>query len=80
MKSRIVQFANDRPTSLDDDLYQWAVDAEIMLRRIDKENESLKDWIREEGYRSNTCTWNILREKCSYCQCNKKQEVENADK
>ena len=24
--------ANDRPTSLDDDLYQWAIDAEEMLR------------------------------------------------
>ena len=25
-------FANDRPTSLDDDLYQWAIDAEDLIR------------------------------------------------
>ena len=25
-------FADDRPSSLDDDLYQWSLDAEIMLR------------------------------------------------
>lgn len=27
-----IQLANDRPTSNNDDLYQWAVDAEEMLR------------------------------------------------
>lgn len=26
-------FANDRPTSLDDDLYQWSIDAEDLIRR-----------------------------------------------
>lgn len=27
-------FANDRPTSTSDDLYQWAVDAEQMIREL----------------------------------------------
>ena len=26
-------FANDRPTSIDDDLYQWSIDAEDLIRR-----------------------------------------------
>lgn len=32
-KSETQIFADDRPTSLNDDLYQWAVDAEDMLRQ-----------------------------------------------
>jgi chromosome segregation ATPase len=32
-----IQFANDRPTSLNDDLYQWAVDAEELIRKQDAE-------------------------------------------
>ena len=26
-------FANDRPSAIDDDLYQWAIDAEDLIRR-----------------------------------------------
>lgn len=33
-KSEELIFADDRPTSVGDDLYQWAVDAEDMIRRL----------------------------------------------
>lgn len=33
--SEAITFANDRPMSLDDDLYQWAVDAEELIRKQD---------------------------------------------
>lgn len=33
-KSEALIFANDRPTLGGDDLYQWAVDAEDMIRRL----------------------------------------------
>ncbi len=29
----------------------------------------LKEWIREEGIRSNTCTYNVLGEICIGCEC-----------
>lgn len=35
-------FANDRPTSLDDDLYQWAIDAEQLIRRQHADIERLR--------------------------------------
>lgn len=31
----------------------------------------LRDWIREEGHRSNTCTYNVLGEICEGCKCGK---------
>ncbi len=35
------------------------------------EIEHLGEWIREQGERSDICTYNILREVCSYCRCGK---------
>lgn len=29
-------------------------------------------WIREEGERSNTCTYNVTSEVCGYCECKRK--------
>lgn len=29
-------------------------------------------WIREEGERSKTCTYNMLGEVCGYCECKRK--------
>jgi len=29
-------------------------------------------WIREEGGRNNTCTYNVLGEVCGYCECKRK--------
>lgn len=29
-------------------------------------------WIREEGERNNTCTFNVLGEVCGYCECKRK--------
>ena len=34
-------------------------------------------WIREEGERSNTCTYNVLGEVCGYCEC--KRKASNAE-
>jgi hypothetical protein len=36
-----LRLADDRPTSLDDDLYQWAIDAEDELRRLHAVNQEL---------------------------------------
>ena len=33
-KDEALQFANDRPMSGGDDLYQWAVDAENLIRKL----------------------------------------------
>lgn len=41
------------------------------LRRLYAENEALRQWIREQGEQTDTCTYNILREKCAYCQCHR---------
>ena len=34
--SDAIQLANDRPTSVNDDLYQWAIDAEETIRKQDE--------------------------------------------
>ena len=31
-KPEAIQFANDRPTGSNDDVYDWAVDAEVVIR------------------------------------------------
>lgn len=36
------------------------------------EIDRLRSWIKDEGERNNTCTYNVLNEVCAYCQCNKK--------
>jgi hypothetical protein len=41
------------------------------LRRQHHEIDDLRQWIRDQGAQTDTCTYNILREKCSYCQCNR---------
>lgn len=33
MKHEALIFADDRPTSLSDDLYQWSIDAEALIRQ-----------------------------------------------
>lgn len=32
----------------------------------------LREWIRNEGERNNTCTFNVLGEVCGYCECKRK--------
>lgn len=34
--------------------------------------EQLKDWIREAGIRTDTCTFSILGEICKECDCKRK--------
>lgn len=31
------------------------------------------EWIHEDGERTNTCTYNVLREICRYCRCKRAQ-------
>lgn len=38
-----IQLANDRPWQQSDDLYQWAIDAEEMLRKQHAEIEQLRE-------------------------------------
>lgn len=45
--------------------------------RLKEENERLKEWIREEGIRTDTCTYNILGEICEGCRC-KRQPQQNS--
>lgn len=35
------------------------------------ENERLRDWIAEEGKRTDTCTKNVLMRVCEDCRCGK---------
>jgi hypothetical protein len=46
-----LQLADDRPTSLGDDLYQWAIDAEGELRRLHESNTKLLGALKEIAYR-----------------------------
>lgn len=45
--------------------------------RLKEENERLKEWIRQEGVRSDTCTYDVLHEICEGCRC-KRQPQQNA--
>ncbi len=43
-----------------------------MLCDLGIEIQALRNWIREEGARTNTCTANVLREEiCEGCKCGK---------
>lgn len=37
--------------------------------RLKAENERLKEWIRQEGVRTDTCTYDVLKEMCEGCRC-----------
>lgn len=34
--------------------------------------KEMADWIREDGIHTNTCTYNVLNEICSNCECERK--------
>ena len=34
----------------------------------------LRQWIKEEGRNTNTCTWFVLRERCEVCQCHRSDD------
>ncbi len=45
-------------------------------RELERSNNTLSDWIREEGQRTDTCTYHILgKEICQYCQCGKAKDI-----
>lgn len=48
-QSEALIFANDRPTSLDDDLYQWSIDAEDLIRRQHARIEELESQLSAIG-------------------------------
>ena len=44
------------------------------------EIERLREWITDEGLRSYTCTFNILKEVCGNCECKRKPKAAIATK
>lgn len=46
-KPEVIQFADDRPMSLGDDLYQWAIDAEDTIRDMQSRLEELNQEVEE---------------------------------
>jgi hypothetical protein len=46
------------------------------IKRLREENERLKEWIRQEGMRNDTCTYDVLHEICEGCRC-KRQPQQN---
>lgn len=46
-------------------------DAADELRRQHHMIDDLRQWIREHGGQTDTCTWSVLKEKCEYCQCHR---------
>ena len=51
-KQEALIFANDRPSEIGDDLYQWASDAEDMIRRLDARIVELEN---ENAYLNDAC-------------------------
>lgn len=39
-----------------------------------KREVMLRDWIRQQGEVTNTCTFNILKEVCNECACHRAKE------
>lgn len=37
--------------------------------RLKADNERLREWIRSEGVRTDTCTYDVLGEICEGCRC-----------
>lgn len=58
-KSESLVFADDRPSSLDDTLYQWAVDAEDMIREMQKHIDDLN---KENSMQDKRSIENIVQE------------------
>jgi len=50
------------------DACYWRTKAE----RSASDVKRLREWIREEGERNNTCTFNVLGDVCGYCECKRK--------
>lgn len=40
-------------------------------RSLERENAALREWIKSEGERTNVCTYHILKEICSTCNCDR---------
>jgi hypothetical protein len=49
-------------------------EAAKVIRGLHAQNAALKDWIRDQSIVTDTCTWNILREKCNLCQCHRSKK------
>jgi len=46
-----------------------------LAEQLEQENANLKDWIRQEGERSDVCTFTILGEICGNCACHRKSQA-----
>lgn len=49
------------------------LEANFQLRKL---NETYKHWIREEGKRTDACTFNVLGEICEDCKCHRQKVCE----
>lgn len=47
------------------------------IEKLKTENERLREWIREQGEHSNTCTFDVLKEICDGCKCPNKLKEKN---
>ena len=45
------------------------IDPVKLAAKLAAEVIALKSWIRDEGERTDTCTYNVLREICPKCKC-----------
>ena len=48
--------------------------------RLKAENERLREWIRSEGVRTDTCTYDVLGEICEGCRCKRYYEKQGYGK
>jgi hypothetical protein len=47
--------------------------------RLKDENERLKEWIRQDGVRNDTCTYDVLHEICEGCRCKRQPQQNDPD-
>jgi hypothetical protein len=49
------------------------------LTSMERENADLREWIRDQGQQSDTCTYHILgKEICQHCQCGRAERSSTA--
>jgi len=49
------------------------IQIQTLKRMAAEQIASLRDWIKSEGERTDTCTYYILHEVCKGCKCGKKK-------
>ena len=69
--ARGLERENDLLMAVNNDVKRIAMERNT----AEDENKRLKEWIKEEGIRSNTCTYHVLgRTICENCECSRKEK------